>query len=255
MELAEQNALWEEYSRTRNEKLKEKLIIEYSQLVKYIAGRLNMYLGNNVDFDDLVGYGVFGLIDAIDKFDYSKGNKFETYASLRIRGEILDNIRRMDWVPRSLRKKKRLLDAAMQKLEVDEASENYDEIIAQELNISLEEYYRWENQTKALHLTSLDEHIEQNGEFSVQSLEYKKFDQPFDRMSREETKTQLIEALGALTDKEKKVISLYYYDELTLKEISLVLGVSESRVSQLHTKSLRKMRRFLGDDVELLAYI
>ena len=106
MELAEQNALWEEYSRTRNEKLKEKLIVEYSQLVKYIAGRLSMYLGNNVDFDDLVGYGVFGLIDAIDKFDYSKGNKFETYASLRIRGEILDNIRRMDWVPRSLRKKK-----------------------------------------------------------------------------------------------------------------------------------------------------
>lgn len=255
MELAQQNALWEEYSKTHDEKLKEKLIIEYSQLVKYIAGRLNMYLGNNVDFDDLVGYGVFGLIDAIDKFDYSKGNKFETYASLRIRGEILDNIRRMDWIPRSLRKKKRMLDAAVQKLEVDESSENYDELIAQELNISVDEYYRWENQTKALHLSSLDEHIEQNGEMSVQSLEYKRFDQPFDRMGREETKAQLISALETLTEKEQKVISLYYYDELTLKEISLVLGVSESRVSQLHTKSLRKMKRFLGEDVELLAYI
>lgn len=250
-----QRRIWEEYGRTKDSQIREKLIVEYAQLVKYVAGRLSMYLGNNVEFDDLVGYGVFGLIDAIDKYDYKKGNKFETYASLRIRGAILDNIRRMDWIPRSLRKKQKLIEAAIQAIESSSDRSLSDDEVASELGISLEDYYKWLNQTKALHLTSLEENIEQSGELRIESSHYQRFDQPETKVTKEETKRQLVEAIENLSDKEKKVISLYYYNEMTLKEISLVLGVSESRVSQLHTKSLKRMRQTLGDNVELLANI
>ena len=126
----EKNKLWEEYSRRRTAEVREKLIIEYAPLVKIVAGRLSMYLGYNVEYDDLVGYGVFGLIDAIDKFDYGKGIKFETYASLRIRGAVLDQIRKMDWIPRSLRQKQKKIDAAMNKLELELGRPATDEELA-----------------------------------------------------------------------------------------------------------------------------
>ena len=113
MDDAEKNKLWQEYKKTGNSNIREQLIMEYARLVKIVAGRLSMYLGNNVEYDDLVGYGIFGLIDAIDKFDYGKNVKFETYASLRIRGSILDQIRKMDWIPRSLRQKQKKIDAAV----------------------------------------------------------------------------------------------------------------------------------------------
>ena len=119
--------LWEEYSKKRTDKLREQLILEYAGLVKIVAGKLSMYLGYNVEYDDLVGYGTFGLIDAIDKFDYDKGVKFETYASLRIRGAILDQVRKMDWIPRTLRQKQRKLDAVYQKLELESGRSATDE--------------------------------------------------------------------------------------------------------------------------------
>lgn len=115
----EKSKLWEEYAKTKNPQLREKIILEYASLVKIVAGRLSMYLGYTVEYDDLVGYGIFGLIDAIDKFDYNKEVKFETYASLRIRGAILDQIRKMDWIPRSLRQKQRKIEAAVSKLETE----------------------------------------------------------------------------------------------------------------------------------------
>ena len=144
------NKLWQEYMQTGKSEIREQLIAEYAQLVKLVAGRLSMYLGYNVEYDDLVGYGIFGLIDAIDKFDYSKNVKFESYASLRIRGAILDQIRKMDWLPRSIRQKQKKIDAAMSKIETEKGHVATDEEIAEELEITVDELNSWQGQTKPL---------------------------------------------------------------------------------------------------------
>lgn len=242
----ERNKLWEEYSKNREACIREKIIIEYAPLVKIVAGRLSMYLGHNVEYDDLVGYGIFGLIDAIDKFDYGKGIKFETYASLRIRGAILDQIRKMDWIPRSLRQKQKKIDAAMSKLETEFGRSATDEELAKEIGISEEELVSWQGQANVSNVVSLDEFVEASGEKEMGSISMNSFDTPEEVIERNELKKLLGESLEILTDKEKKVILLYYYEEMTLKEISYILEVSESRVSQLHTKALQKMRGKLG---------
>ena len=253
MDEAARAKLWQEYSKTRKSTLRDQLIIEYSQLVKLVAGRLSMYLGHNVEYDDLCGYGVFGLIDAIDKFDYNKNVKFETYASLRIRGAILDQIRKMDWIPRSLRQKQKKIDAAMSKIEAEKGRMATDEELAQELGITLDEYNDWQGQTKATNLVSLDEYTETAGnEGKMDSIGNPRFEQPEEVVEKEELKKMIVEAISLLTEKERSVVTLYYYEEMTLKEISLVLEVSESRVSQLHTKALLKMKTKLGPYLNLL---
>lgn len=244
--------LWEEYARKKTPELREKIIIEYAGLVKLVAGRLSMYLGYNVEYDDLVGYGIFGLIDAIDKYDYTKGYKFETYASLRIRGAILDQIRKMDWIPRSIRQKQRKLENAYRSLEARYGRDVNDEEIAQELDISVEELDNWQNQTKLTNIISLDEFLEQGSESKNEQYLTATFDQPDKIVERQELKEILTKVLDTLTEKEKKVIILYYYEELTLKEISKILEVSESRISQLHTKALQKMRKMLGVNIDVL---
>lgn len=246
------NKLWQEYIKTGSSEIREQLIVEYAQLVRLVAGRLSMYLGYNVEYDDLVGYGIFGLIDAIDKFDYNKNVKFESYASLRIRGAILDQIRKMDWLPRSIRQKQKKIDAAMSKIELETGHVATDEEIAEELEISVDELNNWQGQTKASSLISLDEYTESGSEGKMESLNNTHFDQPEEVLEKEELKTKLVEAINSLTEKEKSVITLYYYEEMTLKEISLVLDVSESRVSQLHTKALNRMKKKLGDYLEIL---
>ncbi len=242
----EKKVLWEEYIKSRNAKLREKLIIEYAPLVKVVAGRMGMYLGYTVEYDDLVGYGVFGLIDAIDKFELTKGVKFETYASLRIRGAILDQIRKLDWIPRTLRQKQKKLDAAMSELETMLGRAPSSEEIAQKMEITVEELEGLLNQTQIASLVSLDEYLEQGSEVHVDAGNRQIFQQPEQVMERQDLKRLLAEAINTLTEKEQKVIALYYFEELTLKEISNILEVSESRVSQLHTKSLRKMKEKLG---------
>lgn len=253
MDEAGRDKLWKNYISTRSAEYRDELIVEYAQLVKLVAGRLNMYLGYNVEYDDLVGYGIFGLIDAIDKFDYGKNVKFETYASLRIRGAILDQIRKMDWIPRSLRQKQKKIDAAMSKIEAQKGSVATDEELAQELGITLDEYNDWQGKTKATNLISLDEYTETQGtEAKMDSVTNARFDQPEDVVEKEELKKMIVEAISLLTDKERSVVTLYYYEEMTLKEISLVLDVSESRVSQLHTKALLKMKSKLGPYLNIL---
>ncbi len=247
----ERNKLWEQYSAKKTSAVREKLIIEYAPLVKLVAGRLSMYLGYTVEFDDMVGYGVFGLIDAIDKFDYEKGIKFETYASLRIRGAILDQIRKMDWIPRSLRQKQKKMEQAMADLEVRLGRPATEEEIAKELDIDIEEFYSWQGQAKITGIASLEDFLEQGTEIKASGTRRAIAEQPEQAMEEQEMKKILAEALEKLTEKEKKVILLYYYEELTLKEISEVLEVSESRVSQLHTKALSKMRDRLGGQIEL----
>ena len=253
MDEAGRDKLWQQYSKTHDTELRDELILEYAQLVKLVAGRLSMYLGYNVEYDDLVGYGIFGLIDAIDKYDYGKNVKFETYASLRIRGAILDQIRKMDWIPRSLRKKQKKINAAMDAIEAKTGRTSTDEELAAELGISIEELNNWQGQTKMSNLISLDEYTEEGSESGIQAVNNTRFETPEDVVEKEELKKMLVEALDLLTEKEKNVVTLYYYEDLTLKEISLVLNVSESRVSQLHTKALNKMRKKLGDYMEILA--
>ena len=239
--------LWEEFGVTRSPELKEKIIMEYAPLVKVVAGRLSMYLGYNVEYDDLVGYGIFGLIDAIDKFDLCKEVKFETYASLRIRGAILDQIRKMDWIPRTIRQKQKKIDQAMKEIEVREGRPATDTEIAQALGITEDEYIDWQGQMKVTGVVSLNEFMEQGSEIESEpgQISYH-FDSPEEVLEKSELKEVLMEALELLTEKEKKVILFYYYEELTLKEISSILEVSESRVSQLHTRALQKMKTKMG---------
>lgn len=238
--------LWEEYGKSKSPEIREKIIINYAPLVKVVAGRLSMYLGYNVEYEDLVSYGVFGLIDAIDKFDYEKGIKFETYASLRIRGSILDQIRKMDWIPRTLRQKQKKMDAAVSKIELEKGTGATEEELANEIGITEEELTVWRGQTNISNVISLDEFVESGGERENIRDKSSTFDMPEDVVERNELKQMIKDSLETLTEKERKVILLYYYEELTLKEISNVLEVSESRVSQLHTKALFKMKSRLG---------
>lgn len=252
MSAEERLKLWELYSKDKTSELREKIIIEYASLVKIVAGKLGIYLGYNVEYDDLVGYGTFGLIDAIDKYDFDKGVKFETYASLRIRGAILDQVRRMDWLPRTVRQKQKKMDAAYQKLETESGKFATDEELAAELEISVEELGQWQAQTKAAGVVSLDEYLEQGSENGIVSgTESEDFAQPEKQMEQKAMKELLVQSLESLTEKEKKVVLLYYYEELTLKEISEVLEVSESRISQLHTKAIQKLRLKLGNQIEM----
>lgn len=244
--------LWEDYARLRTSDLREKLILEYAPLVKVVAGRLSMYLGYNVEYEDLVSYGVFGLIDAIDKFDMGKEVKFETYASLRIRGAILDQIRKMDWIPRTIRQRQKQIDTAMKELEQKHGRPATDAELAAYIGISEDEFSDWQNQVKADNMVSLNEYLEQGNDISADKGMSSGFDTPEGVVERSELKDMLEQALELLTEKEKKVILLYYYEELTLKEISRVLEVSESRVSQLHTKALQKMKTKMGNYIGIL---
>ena len=207
-----------------------------------------MYLGSNVESDDLVGYGVFGLIDAIDKYDSEKDVKFETYASLRIKGAILDQIRKMDWIPRTIRQKQRKIDeAASGAIEPSRTGKNAaDGEIVAELGISDDEFTNWQSQLKVTSLVSLNEFMEQGNEPVSDATHNTQFITPEDNVSKEELKKVLADSLKLLTEKERKVILLYYYEDMTLKEIAQVLEVSESRVSQLHTKALSKMKTAMG---------
>ena len=201
----------------------------------------------------MVGYGIFGLIDAIDKFDTTKDVKFETYASLRIKGAILDQIRKMDWIPRTVRQKQKKIDEAIKEVEARTGKTALNQEIADELDITDEEYDAWQSQLKVTNLVSLNEFMEQGNEPIMDAHMNSHFIQPEESVSKEELKEVLAEALEILTEKEKKVILLYYYEEMTLKEIAQVLEVSESRVSQLHTKGLAKMKKKMGPYMNMVS--
>ena len=243
MKTVDREKLWESYQKNPVSEIREQIIIEYAPLVKLVAGRLSMYLGYNVEYEDLVSYGIFGLIDAIDKFDRSKDVKFETYASLRIRGAILDQIRKMDWIPRAVRQKQKKIDEAIKNIEMKTGKTALDEEIASELGVSEDEYLNWQSQLKVTNVVSLNEFVEQGTEPAMDATKNSHFAQPEDVVA---------ESLETLTEKERRVIELYYYEELTLKEISSILEVSESRISQLHTRALAKMKKKMGSYMDIL---
>ena len=252
MKEVERQKIWEKYTKNPTQEMREQIIIEYAPLVKIVAGRLSMYLGGNVEYEDLVSYGVFGLIDAIDKFDTNKDVKFETYASLRIRGSILDQIRKMDWIPRTVRQRQRKIDEAIKSLEARIGKTPTDEMLAEELGVSGEELLSWQSQLKVTNVVSLNEFVESGNEPVMDAKGNFRFAQPEEVIAETELKRMLKDAMQLLTEKEQKVILLYYYEDLTLKEISRVLEVSESRISQLHTKALQKMKKKMGPYMNIL---
>ena len=206
-----------------------------------------MYLGYNVEYEDLCSYGIFGLIDAIDKFDSLKEVKFETYASLRIRGSILDQIRKMDWIPRTIRQKQKQIDAVMKQVEQEKGRQATDLEIAEGLGITEDEFYDMQSQMKITGLVSLDEFMESGSDVPQgYGGTTAHFDSPEENIEKQELYQMLGEAMALLTEKEQRIIELYYYQELTLKEIASILEVSESRISQLHTRAIGKMRTKLG---------
>ena len=252
MKEVERQKIWEKYTKNPTQEMREQIIIEYAPLVKIVAGRLSMYLGGNVEYEDLVSYGVFGLIDAIDKFDTNKDVKFETYASLRIRGSILDQIRKMDWIPRTVRQRQRKIDEAIKSLEARTGKTPTDEMLAEELGVSGEELLSWQSQLKVTNVVSLNEFVESGNEPVMDAKGNFRLAQPEEVIAEAELKRMLKDAMQLLTEKEQKVILLYYYEDLTLKEISRVLEVSESRISQLHTKALQKMKKKMGPYMNIL---
>lgn len=241
--------LWRQYKEEGKLEVRDTLIEMYAPFVKYVAGRVAMNLPPNVDFDDLVGYGIFGLIDAVDKYDPSRNVKFKTYAHTRIRGAIFDELRVLDWTPRSVRQKVRNLEQTYAKLSNDLGRAPTDDEVAKEMNISLKELYDLYNDTQSSLLLSLDEvyYDDENNSSRIDFLEDDGVDDPVKKAESQEIKRLLTSAIDLLTERERLVISLYYFEELTLKEIGKVLGVSDSRVSQLHTKAILRLRSSLSD--------
>jgi len=231
--------IWIKYKESNETKYKQELIKEYVPLVKIVAGRMYNFYGGNVDFDDLQGYGVFGLIDAIEKFDINRELKFETYAQIRIRGSIIDNLRKIDWIPRSLRKKAKEYEKAINKIENKLGRTATNEDIAREMSISLNEVESALSEITAFNIISLEELLSARGEFGINC---NTADNPEKRYEDKEIKKILMEAIDSLPIKEKMVVSIYYYNELTYKEIGSLLNLSESRISQIHSKAILKIK-------------
>lgn len=245
------NELWIRYKEQDDLAAREELIINYAGLVKYVANRLSINLSSMVDLDELYSYGVEGLIDAIEKFDYKRNIKFETYAITRIRGAMIDGLRSMDWVPVSVRQKSKELEKIYKKLEAKLGRAATDEEVAQEMGISTEKLNKLLREVAVTTIISLDDFLsveegEEKGKRIVDIIEDADSTSVLEVLELSETKEILAQSIAKLPEKEKLVIYLYYYEGLTLKEIGSVLNLSESRISQLHTKAILRLRGSLG---------
>jgi len=225
----------------QNKDAREALILEHAPLVKYIAEGLAVKLPSSITREELISSGIVGLIDALNNFDPNKGIKFRTYAAYRIRGTILDELRKLDWIPRSVRKDIQWIDDATMALRSRTGSEPDDSEIAEEMGIDLERYYKIISKARGGGLLSLEELSRDDATPFVARLA-SPVPSPLDAVKREELKGVLAEAVSNLSEKEQLVVSLRYYDEMTLKEIAEVLGLTESRISQIHSKALTRLR-------------
>ena len=235
--------LWKEYAETKDRNIKNILIENYVELVKIVAGRMYNFYGSKVEYDDLLGYGVLGLIDSIDKFDITKDVKFETYAQIRIRGSIIDSIRKLDWIPRSLRKKSKDLQEAIFLLENKLGRSPSNEEISEHLAISLDELESLLSDVSTFNVSSLEETLLAKDNYSPGIGQAGST--PEEIYEKKEIKELLASSIDKLSESEKKVISLYYYEELTYKEIGHILTLSESRISQIHSKAILKIKNNL----------
>lgn len=222
------------------------LITRYAYLVTYIAGRVSVRLPSRVMFDELISAGSMGLIDAVDKYQPEREVSFKTYAQYRIRGAILDELRNMDWYSRSMRKKIQEVEQAVQKIEARVGRPAMDEEVAGELGIPLEKYFKMLSDIHGAAILSLDSYIKNDGNDSSSKTTFRdgmrSSDNPVESVMKKEMQDVLTGAIKRLSEKEQVVISLYYYDELTLKEIGTVMGLTESRICQIHTMALIKLK-------------
>jgi RNA polymerase sigma factor for flagellar operon FliA len=244
--------LWREYKADGTAEARERLILHYSPLVKFVAGRVAAGLPQSIEQSDLVSYGIFGLIDAIDKFDPGRGFKFETYAISRIKGAIIDELRSIDWVPRSVRAKARAVERAYSKLENELRRTPDDREVAAELGMSESELDAVLSQVSFTGLVALDELLsasgsDRSGSTSVGDTIADRAHDPVEAFEVDEMKHLLADAINRMPDRERLVLTLYYYEGLTLSEIGGVLGVTESRVCQIHTKAILQLRGRLQD--------
>jgi RNA polymerase sigma factor for flagellar operon FliA len=222
-------------------KLREELIVKYAPLVKYIAGRMAIRIPANISREELISAGIVGLLDALDKFDSGMGIKFQTYAEHRIRGAILDELRKMDWIPRSVRKDIHRVEDAITALNSRLNRDPDDLEVAQEIGVDIDTYYKMISRAQGVGLLSLDKVME-DGFAPAFTKQASGGPSPFDELKVKEVKNVISKVLSDLSEKEQLVITLYYYEELTLKEIAAVLSLTESRISQIHSKAIIRLR-------------
>jgi RNA polymerase sigma factor for flagellar operon FliA len=247
--------LWKRYKATSDERARERLVVAYSPLVKYVAGRMSSGLPAHVEEADLISYGLGGLISAIERFDLTREIKFETYAITRIRGAIIDELRTLDWVPRSVRARARQFERSNMKLEAQLQRAPTDEEMATELEISIEDFQEQLVQISNSTIVALDEMWNVSDASGDQvslldTLPDSGAPDPQSLVDESELRERIADAIAALPEREKLVVALYYYENLTLREIGEVLGVTESRVSQLHTKAVLRLRSKLAGELD-----
>lgn len=234
-------------------KTKDQIIVEYAPLIKFIAQKIASRLPSNIELDDLISCGVIGLMDAIDKFDPTRDNKFKTYAEFRVRGAILDELRAQDWVPRSVREKAKIVEKAYAKLEAEYGRPATDDEMCKELSCSQEEFHDLLNKSKSVSLLNIDDSATFNrGDKKLMAglMEDSRTSNPFTMVSHQNLREKIKDGIKGLPEKQRLVLSLYYFEDLNLKEIGQVLDVTESRVSQLHTQAIMKLRTKLRTVVD-----
>ncbi len=242
------DALWETFKANADPSIRERLIIHYSPLVKYVAGRVGAGLPRSVDQGDLASYGLFGLIDAIDRFEPERGFKFETYAINRIKGAILDELRALDWVPRSVRSRARLIENGITELEHKFQRNPTEEELAKHIDMDLDDLHGALAEIGRSGMAALDEFVSGESQTSMgEMLADATGVSPESAFQAEETRRGLVDAINRLPNRERLVVTLYYYEGMTLAEIGDVLGVTESRVCQIHAKTMMSLRNRLGD--------
>lgn len=238
--------LWARFKEQDDQRARDELIVHYMRVVKYIAGRMAMHVPNSVEMDDLIGWGVLGLMDAVEKFDHQQNIKFSTYASIRIRGAIIDQIRTLDWAPRSLRTMARKVGASREKLRHEIGRDPSSEEIAADLGTTPDHVEDTLSQLQTAQILSLDDYLpsEDSGETrKVEMVGNAGVPHPSHTAEQRERQEILVEVILDLPEQQQKVLNLYYFEELTLKEVGAVLEVSESRVSQIHSAAMKRLRK------------
>ncbi|OXT07521.1 FliA/WhiG family RNA polymerase sigma factor [Thermoanaerobacterium thermosaccharolyticum] len=244
MSLLEQD-LWDKYEKLKDGSSKEDIIIKYMPLVKHIVKRICLSEICKEDVDDLISQGMIGLIDAVNKYDISKGVKFETYASIRIKGEIIDYLRKKDWIPRSLKKRYKSIEKTIERLEQEYKREPTIEEIMDATKLSKNDVLKTLSYMNAGYISSLDEVIENN--LKISSITESEITNPENEVLMYDLKQNIAKAIDMLQEKERLIISLYYYEDLNYKEISKIMGLTESRISQIHSKAIKKLKEKLND--------
>lgn len=255
--ISDLNSLWIQYKEHDNIEARDELIVHYAAMVKYVANRLAINLSSLVDMDELISYGIEGLIDAIERFDHKRNIKFETYAITRIRGAMIDGLRAMDWIPVSIRQKSKEIERVYSSLEAKLGRSATDSEVAEEMGITIEAFSNLLKEVAATTVISLDDFLpgddgDDKKKRIIDVLEDSESSNALEILELKEAKDILTKAISRLPEKEKKVIYFYYYEGLTLKEIGAVINLSESRISQLHTKAILRLRGSLSKKKNLV---